>query len=181
MRSKLANNDFAGFRPRSQLTNKCGHYTRTKPIEEVSHRGEPRCGLVHMRHVPGIREHHGPRGGDGGLGRVRQARGWHAWRPAHLHLKISAPGHQPITTQLYFPGDPHYGDDIASTVKPELLLDPRPARSGNGLEVTYDFVLDPRAGRVAPGPAPRSMAWAALRMAAASLSVSGGAVNGTRR
>ena len=80
---------------------------------------------------------------DGATGALIDVAGWHAWRPAHLHLKISAPGHQPITTQLYFPGDPHNGDDIASAVKPELLLDPRPARSGNGLEVTYDFVLDP--------------------------------------
>lgn len=80
---------------------------------------------------------------DGATGKLIEAAGWHAWRPAHLHLKVSAPGHQLITTQLYFPGDPHNGDDIASAVKPELMLDPKPAADGNGIEVTYNFVLDP--------------------------------------
>jgi catechol 1,2-dioxygenase len=78
---------------------------------------------------------------DGACGKLIAAAGWHAWRPAHLHLKVSAPGHQLITTQLYFPGDPHNDDDIASAVKPELLLDLQPV--GEGHEVTYDFVLDP--------------------------------------
>ena len=79
---------------------------------------------------------------DGSCGRLIAAAGWHAWRPAHLHLKVSAPGHQLVTTQLYFPGDEHNDDDIASAVKPELMLDPRPAAGGTGNEVTYDFVLD---------------------------------------
>lgn len=79
---------------------------------------------------------------DGSCGKLIAAAGWHAWRPAHLHLKVSAPGCQLITTQLYFPGDPHNDDDIASAVKPELLLDLKPVE-GRGNEVTYDFVLDP--------------------------------------
>lgn len=79
---------------------------------------------------------------DGSCGRLIAAAGWHAWRPAHLHLKVSAPGHQLITAQLYFKGDEHVADDIASAVKPELILDPGPAADGNGREVTYDFVLD---------------------------------------
>jgi catechol 1,2-dioxygenase len=29
---------------------------------------------------------------DGSCGRLIAAAGWHAWRPAHLHLKVSAPG-----------------------------------------------------------------------------------------
>ncbi|MEU6802606.1 catechol 1,2-dioxygenase [Streptomyces neyagawaensis] len=79
---------------------------------------------------------------DGSCGKLIAAAGWHAWRPAHLHFKVSAPGHQSITTQLYFTGDEHIGDDIASAVKPELILDPTPATDGHGREVTYDFVLD---------------------------------------
>ncbi|GAA2334355.1 catechol 1,2-dioxygenase [Streptomyces violaceusniger] len=79
---------------------------------------------------------------DGSCGKLIAAAGWHAWRPAHLHLKVSAPGHEPLTTQLYFKGGEHIEDDIASAVKPELVLDPRPAADGTG-EVTYDFVLDP--------------------------------------
>ena len=42
---------------------------------------------------------------DGSCGKLIAAAGWHAWRPAHLHVKVSAPGHQLLTAQLYFPGD----------------------------------------------------------------------------
>jgi catechol 1,2-dioxygenase len=80
---------------------------------------------------------------DGACGALIDAAGWHAWRPAHLHLKVSAPGYELITTQLYFPGDPHNEDDIAGAVKPELLLDPSRREEGEGEIVVYDFVLDP--------------------------------------
>ena len=82
---------------------------------------------------------------DGACGKLISAAGWHPWRPAHLHLKVGATGHEQITTQLYFPGDAHNDDDVASAVKPELVLDPRDVEGGQ--EVTYDFVLD-RADRV---------------------------------
>jgi catechol 1,2-dioxygenase len=80
---------------------------------------------------------------DGACGRLIAAAGWHAWRPAHLHLKASADGYLPITTQLYFPGDPHNDDDVASAVKPELMLTLKPTADGSGQQTTYDFVLDP--------------------------------------
>jgi catechol 1,2-dioxygenase len=80
---------------------------------------------------------------DGACGALIGAAGWHAWRPAHIHLKVSAPDHQLITTQLYFTGDAHISDDIASAVKESLILDPQPRADGQGKEVTYDFVLDP--------------------------------------
>lgn len=78
---------------------------------------------------------------DGACGKLISAAGWHAWRPAHLHLKVAAPGHQLITSQLYFEGGEYVENDIAQAVKPELLLVPQPGADGN--EVTYDFVLDP--------------------------------------
>ncbi len=33
------------------------------------------------------------------------------FRPAHIHVKVSAPGHELITTQLYFDGDPFNATD----------------------------------------------------------------------
>ena len=78
---------------------------------------------------------------DGACGKLISAAGWHAWRPAHLHVKVNAPGHEEITAQLYFPGDEHNDDDIASAVKPELVLDIQAADNGEVCE--YDFVLDP--------------------------------------
>jgi len=80
---------------------------------------------------------------DGSCGRLIAAAGWHAWRPAHIHLKVSAPGHRLITTQLYFQGGEYVDTDIADAVKPELMLAPTPRADGAGNEVTYDFVLDP--------------------------------------
>jgi catechol 1,2-dioxygenase len=80
---------------------------------------------------------------DGSCGALIAAAGWHAWRPAHLHLKVSAPGKQLVTTQLYFQGGQHVEDDVAQAVKPELVLRPTPAASGTGEEVVYDFALDP--------------------------------------
>lgn len=80
---------------------------------------------------------------DGACGKLIAAANWHAWRPAHLHVKVSAPGHELLTAQLYFPGDPHNEDDIASAVKPELMLDVQDDPSGTGKVVDYDFVLDP--------------------------------------
>ena len=57
-------------------------------------------------------------------------------------MKVSAPGHELLTAQLYFPGDEHNDDDIASAVKPELLLEPVTQPDGS-VAVEYGFVLDP--------------------------------------
>jgi catechol 1,2-dioxygenase len=81
---------------------------------------------------------------DGSCGALIAAAGWHAWRPAHIHVKVSAPGHEQLTAQLYFPGDEHNDDDIASAVKPELMLAPQQQSDGSVL-VEYGFALDPTA------------------------------------
>lgn len=78
---------------------------------------------------------------DGACGQLIGAAGWHAWRPAHIHIKVSAPGYQLVTQQLYFPGDPHNEDDIASAVKPELMLDVKEREGGQGNQVEYNYVL----------------------------------------
>lgn len=78
---------------------------------------------------------------DGACGKLIETAGWHAWRPAHLHLKVCADNHQLITTQLYFQAGEHLNDDIASAVKPELILDPQDKADQSGREVRYDFVL----------------------------------------
>lgn len=76
---------------------------------------------------------------DGSCGRLIAVAGWHAWRPAHLHLKVTAPGYEALTTQLHFEGGEHVQDDVASAVKPELVIAPQPTGEGG----THDFVLDP--------------------------------------
>lgn len=79
---------------------------------------------------------------DGPTGGLLEAAGWHPWRPAHLHLLVRAPGHQTVTTQLYFHGGEWLDSDVASATKPELVLNP--ADRGDGtFTVGYDFTLDP--------------------------------------
>jgi catechol 1,2-dioxygenase len=86
---------------------------------------------------------------DGPTGKMTLAAGWSPWRPAHIHLLVSAPGHRTLTTQLFFTGDPYLGNDVASADKPELTLDPQPtgnaSREGKDAEVRSDrdFVLEP--------------------------------------
>lgn len=79
---------------------------------------------------------------DGATGALLAAAGWHPWRPAHVHVKVSAPGRAPVTTQLYFTGGEWLDDDVARAVKPELVLHPAPAAAGEGEEVRHDFALD---------------------------------------
>jgi protocatechuate 3,4-dioxygenase beta subunit len=59
------------------------------------------------------------------------------YRPAHLHIKVSAPGFVELTTQLYFEGDPY--NDIDPWYLPELLL--LLADMGDEKVSTFDFVL----------------------------------------
>ena len=80
---------------------------------------------------------------DGPTGKMTQAAGWSPWRPAHVHLLVSAPGHRTVTTQLFFTGDEYLDSDVASATKPELVLDPRPTGNGTEIRADYDFVLEP--------------------------------------
>jgi catechol 1,2-dioxygenase len=58
---------------------------------------------------------------DGPVGRYLELVGQHPWRPAHIHFKVQAGGHQPLTTQVFFPGDPYLEDDTIGAVKRELV------------------------------------------------------------
>jgi catechol 1,2-dioxygenase len=79
---------------------------------------------------------------DGPTGQVIAAAGWHAWRPAHLHLMVTAPGYRKLTTQLYFDGGQWLDSDVAQAVKPELILRPETGPDGTR-HPSHDFVLDP--------------------------------------
>jgi len=87
---------------------------------------------------------------DGPTGELLRAAGWHAWRPAHLHLLVKAPGYRRITTQLYFAGGDWLDSDVSSATKPELVIDPQPGQDGR-LYTSYDFALEPATDTDAPG------------------------------
>jgi len=79
---------------------------------------------------------------DGPTGKMIATAGWHAWRPAHVHVMVRAAGHRTVTTQLYFAGGDWLDSDIADATKPELVLSPEADGQG-GLRLEYDFVLEP--------------------------------------
>lgn len=58
---------------------------------------------------------------DGPVGRYLEMVGQHPWRPAHIHFKVDARGHVPLTTQVFFPGDPYLQNDTIGAVKPALV------------------------------------------------------------
>jgi catechol 1,2-dioxygenase len=82
----------------------------------------------------------------GPTGELFELIGRSAWRPAHLHFKVSQPGYRTLTTQLFFHGDEYLGSDAGNAVKPDLIipLHKADAGSGAGLRATYDFVLEPQ-------------------------------------
>lgn len=63
-------------------------------------------------------------------------------RPAHIHVKVHANGHAPLTTQLYFLGDPHNETDPWFRSSLVLREAPRGCCSGHrGRRAHFDFVL----------------------------------------
>lgn len=79
---------------------------------------------------------------DGPTGRMTAAANWSPWRPAHIHLIVSADGHEPLVTQLFIDSSDYLHDDVASAVKDSLIVHPEPDGSG-GSAFTYDFALAP--------------------------------------
>ena len=60
------------------------------------------------------------------------------WRPAHLHVKLSAEGFRPLTTQLYFDGDPENETDPWYRASRSMTVTDR----GDQGAATFDFVLE---------------------------------------
>jgi len=78
---------------------------------------------------------------EGPTGRYLEAVGQHPWRPAHIHFKVSAPGHRTLVTQVFFPDDPYLENDTIGAVKPALV---RPVeRRGDHLGCDFDIALAP--------------------------------------
>jgi catechol 1,2-dioxygenase len=69
-----------------------------------------------------------------------RATGRHNWRPAHIHLVVSAPGHQPVITHVFDRESPYLDSDAVFGVRDSLVVD-----MGGG-EATFDPVLEPRQG-----------------------------------
>ncbi len=88
---------------------------------------------------------------DGPVGRMLLAAGRHAWRPAHIHFIVSAPGFVPVTTHLFVAGDEYLDHDAVQAVKQSLIVDFTPCKDEAEaeafglptpyLKLTHEFVL----------------------------------------
>ncbi|NRQ40142.1 6-chlorohydroxyquinol-1,2-dioxygenase [Nonomuraea sp. NN258] len=63
---------------------------------------------------------------DGPVGELLRALGRHPMRPAHVHLRVEAAGHRPLTTHIFAAGDPYLASDAAFAVKDALVVPFRP-------------------------------------------------------
>jgi len=65
--------------------------------------------------------------------------------PGHIHFKLSHDAAAPLTTQIYFEGDPYLDSDVAGAVKESLVTKlARHDDEGRAYATcSYDFVLVP--------------------------------------
>ncbi|MFD1624125.1 intradiol ring-cleavage dioxygenase [Azospirillum griseum] len=79
---------------------------------------------------------------DGPVGWMLAALGRHPWRPAHLHVLITAPGFDRLITHLFVAGDRYLQSDAVFGVKEALIVAFQPVDGPNERWlVEHDFVL----------------------------------------
>ncbi len=76
----------------------------------------------------------------GATGKLLAALGRHCFRPGHIHFKLSHPSARPLTTQVYFEGDPWIDSDVVGAVKDSLITQ-LVRDAGAKASCYYDFVL----------------------------------------
>jgi catechol 1,2-dioxygenase len=78
----------------------------------------------------------------GATAKLLEAMGRHLIRPGHIHFKVSHPACRPVTTQIYFEGDPYIDSDVVGAVKDSLIVGI--VRDGEAkARCSYDFLLTP--------------------------------------
>ena len=60
---------------------------------------------------------------DGPVGEMLRATNRHAWRPAHVHFVVSAPGYSPVTTHVFDSVDKYLDEDAVFGVKNSLIAE----------------------------------------------------------
>ena len=78
---------------------------------------------------------------DGPGGALLDATGRTAWRAAHFHMIVTAPGYHPVTTEIFDASDPQLDSDAVFGVRESLI---RAFETGpTGTEVRFDVTLCP--------------------------------------
>jgi hydroxyquinol 1,2-dioxygenase len=79
---------------------------------------------------------------DGPVGDMLTAAGRRPMRPAHVHFKVSAPGHRTLITHVFTADSTHLDDDAVFGVKRSLIIDfvphdPGEAPDGRRMDVPF--------------------------------------------
>ncbi len=78
---------------------------------------------------------------DGPVGDLLRATGRHAWRAAHFHMIVTAPGHVPVTTEVFDSEDPFIDEDAVFGVRESLIARFEPEGDGGATRVRFDVRL----------------------------------------
>src|SRR5262245_4430372 len=88
---------------------------------------------------------------DGPVGRMLRKMGRHPYRPGHIHMIVSAPGHEPVTTHLFVANSEYLDSDAVFGMKESLVAKFNKHPPGKGptgeqvdtpfYTVEYDFRL----------------------------------------
>lgn len=76
---------------------------------------------------------------NGPTGEFTFAAGYHAYRPAHIHMKFTHEGHETLITQVYFEGSDYLIDDVAGGVRESLMT--KLIDKGDHKEASLNFVM----------------------------------------
>jgi hydroxyquinol 1,2-dioxygenase len=134
-----------------------GLYTVQKPESDQAHlrgrfltRVDGSYAFVGVRPIPYTIPDDGP------VGAMLDATGRHPWRPAHIHMIVTAPGYQRLQTHIFDSASPYLDSDAVFAVKRSLVREfvsrsaddaDRPAGVSEAwCSVENDVVLAPLAG-----------------------------------
>jgi len=134
-----------------------GNYDMQLPDEtEMRARGKIRTDSQGRYWFRSIRPSFYPVPIDGPVGRMLGAMGRHPYRPGHIHMIVSAPGYEAVTTHLFVANSPYLQSDAVFGMKESLVVDfkrhePGPAPDGERMSIPYftaeyDFRLRRAAG-----------------------------------
>ncbi len=129
-----------------------GNYDMQLPGEtEMRARGKIRTDAEGRYWFRSIRPSFYPVPTDGPVGEMLRAMGRHPYRPGHIHMIVSAPGYEPVTTHLFVADSPYLDSDAVFGTKDSLIVKFErcpPGRAPTGEQMTtpyftaqYDFRL----------------------------------------
>lgn len=133
-------------------TNENGLYEQQDPDQpDMNLRGKFRTDSEGRYRFVGIKPVSYPIPDDGPVGQLLRSLGRHPYRPAHIHLLVSAAGFTPVTTHLFVQGDPYLDSDAVFGTKDSLVVEfarhdsPEEAAryqvAAPFYTVEYDFIL----------------------------------------